>query len=269
MTTITAAPHQPGGLYLAGARPSLVHRLPAQVKVVAAFVLVGSGVAIPASALSGAGAGVRWLALAGILVLALTVVGFARLRPRQVLSRMVVEVPFVIFALAMPLVAAGPRIEVGGVWLSQAGLIGAGALLLKVTTGVLVGIVLAATTTPHELLDGLRRLRLPAVIIGITSFMIRYASVVIDDVRRMRTAREARGYTGGRRGHLRYEAAGVGTLFIRSFERGERVHRAMLARGYQGELPSLNDSAASPGQWLTALAIPSLAVVICLLARIG
>lgn len=265
--TLSTGLHATGGLYLPTRRPSVVHALPAHVKILAAVLVVAAGVAVPTTTLVGPGSGARWLALGAILGLAVAAVVAARLPWRHVRVRMVVEVPFVIFALALPFVAAGPRVELAGTAVSQLGLVGAGALLLKATTGVLLGITLAATTTPHDLLDGLRTLRLPAILVAIASFMIRYTAVVLADLQRMRTARTARCYAGGRFGHLRYEAAGVGTLFIRSFERGERVHRAMLARGYTGALPARPAQAASGSDWLIGLSLPALAIAASLLGR--
>jgi cobalt/nickel transport system permease protein len=52
-------------------------------------------------------------------------------------------------------------------------------------------------------------------------------------------------------------AASAGVLFVRSYERGERVHQAMLARGYAGEMPSLDDRRATRREWLLA-AMPGL-----------
>ncbi len=100
------------------------------------------------------------------------------------------------------------------------------------------------------LLAGLERLRLPSTLVAILSFMVRYLSVVSDDLHRMRIARESRGYTGGRVGHLKAVAGGVGALFVRSFERGERVHLAMRSRGYTGRMPLLSVAGASRAQWL-------------------
>ena len=56
--------------------------------------------------------------------------------------------------------------------------------------------------------------------------------------------------------------AGAGTLFVRSYERGERVHLAMLARGYDGSMPALHaGSTAGVGPWVAALAVPALAAL--------
>ena len=74
------------------------------------------------------------------------------------------------------------------------------------------------------------RLRVPELLVQIMGFMVRYVDVVGDEMRRMRVARESRGFTAR---YVRALAdrwrARAGALFIRSYERGERVHLAMVA----------------------------------------
>ncbi len=243
------------GLHVAG--DTLVHDLPAHPKVLACIAFVVVVVATPTG---------RWSAFAGYAALILGVLALSRIPPLLVLRRMVVEVPFVVFALLLPVVASGPRVDVMGLSLSSAGLTGGATMLLKATLGVLAGITLAATTPARDLLAGLDRLRVPRQLVTIAGFMVRYASVVTGDLQRMRIARAARGFTGGRLGHLRIEAAGVGALFVRSYERGERVHRAMLSRGYTGRMPGLAASAARPSQWLACAVLPAAALVVGLTA---
>ena len=115
---------------------------------------------------------------------------------------------------------------------------------------------------------GLERLRLPSTLVAILSFMVRYLSVVSDDLHRMRIARESRGYTGGRVGHLKAVAGGVGALFVRSFERGERVHLAMRSRGYTGRMPLLSVAGATREQWLQGMTMSLVAVLIAVAARV-
>ena len=81
--------------------------------------------------------------------------------PGRLARGLVVEVPFVLFALLLPFVARGPRVEVLGLSLSESGLAAGGGLLAKATLSVLAATVLAATTEPRALLRGLERLRLP------------------------------------------------------------------------------------------------------------
>jgi len=238
---------------------SRVHRIPAQVKIVALFVFVLAVVSTPASAFWAFG-------LYAVMLLVAVVV--AKLPAPVVSRRLAVETPFIVFALLLPFVATGPRIDVLGVELSESGVLGGWNVLAKGSLGVVAAILLSATTGPRDLLAGLERLRLPSTLVAILSFMVRYLSVVSDDLQRMRIARESRGYVGGRAGHLKAVAGGVGALFVRSFERGERVHLAMRSRGYVGRMPMLSEAGASSAQWLEGLAISLTAVVIAVAARV-
>ncbi|TCO51035.1 cobalt/nickel transport system permease protein [Kribbella antiqua] len=238
---------------------SRVHRIPAQVKIVALFVFVLAVVSTPAL--------VFWaFGLYAVMLVAAVVV--ARLPAPVVSRRLAVETPFIVFALLLPFVATGPRIDVLGLELSESGVLGAWNVLAKGTLGVVAAILLSATTGPRDLLAGLERLRLPSTLVAILSFMVRYLSVVSDDLHRMRIARESRGYVGGRAGHLKAVAGGVGALFVRSFERGERVHLAMRSRGYTGRMPLLSAQGASSTQWLEGLAISLTAVLIAVASRV-
>jgi len=180
----------------------------------------------------------EWFAAYAFFLAVLVTVGaVARVRPGWVLKRMVVETPFVVFAVLMPFIAHGPRVEVLGLSLSESGLLSAWGLLAKGTLGVIAGLLLAATTTPQELVHGLERLRLPQQLVQIMAFMVRYLEVVTDEMRRMAVARASRGFVARNPLHWPVLARSVGALFIRSFERGERVHLAMVSRGYTGRMP--------------------------------
>ena len=230
---------------------SVLHRLPAHPKILATILFVAVVVAIPAGS---------WLALVVALGIAFGTCLLGRLPPLTVLRRLTVEIPFVVFAVALPFVALGERIHFGPVSMSRPGLVAGVTLLCKATTGVTAAIALSGTSTPRDLLAGVERLHLPAPMVAIASFMVRYASVVTDDLSRMRTARLARGFDGRRLRQFKAEAAGAGALFIRSYERGERVHRAMTARGYTGSMPALSSHGATSRDWLTALTLPMLAL---------
>lgn len=207
---------------------SPVHRAPAHLKVLALLGFVLVVVATPR----------EWFPVyAGYLAVVGVVVAVSRVPPAYLLKRMVVEVPFVVFALLLPFVAHGPRTEVLGLSLSESGLLSAWGLLAKGTLGVLASLTLAATTEPHDLLVGLERLRMPSLLVQIMGFMVRYLEVVTDELHRMKVARDSRGFSARDPRHWPVLARSVGALFIRSFERGERVHLAMLSRGYDGRMP--------------------------------
>jgi cobalt/nickel transport system permease protein len=90
--------------------------------------------------------------------------------------------------------------------------------------------------------------------------------VIMDEMRRMRIARESRGFVARDARQIPVLAKSAGALFIRSYERGERVHLAMLSRGYTGEMPIIRDLSASLRQWGAAGLLPGLAAVTAVLS---
>lgn len=245
-------------LYVPGS--SRVHELPAQVKLVVALASVLLIVLTPPQAV--------WAFLVYFGLLS-TVLAMAGLTLARIAPRFWIEVPFVVFAFLMPLIGQGPRIEVGPVLLSEAGLWSAWGLLAKATLGLFVSILLSATTTMSDLVQGLHRLRVPNLIVAILTSMIRYVNVVTDEAARMSRARAARGFTGKGPRSWPVLAQSLGTLFIRSYERGERVHVAMLSRGYTGQLPDVDVTpGARPVVWASASALPVLILAVCLVASV-
>ena len=190
------------------------------------------------------------------------VAAVAGIRYGLVLRRTLIEVPFVAFALLMPFVATGEKVTVLGLQLSEHGLWGAWNILAKGTLGVVASVLLAATTEPRLLLLGIERLHMPQLITQIASFMLRYGDVVAGELRRMRMARAARGFEARDLRDAAVLARSLGALFLRSYERGERVHLAMVSRGYDGRMPVLYDVSASLAQWSLAAGLPLVAGVV-------
>jgi len=202
---------------------SVLHRARPELKLVSLLGFMLLVVATPHS----------WYpAFAAYLGVVLAAVALSTVPPAYLLKRMVVELPFLAFAALLPFVATGPRVEVLGVAVSAAGLAAATGLVMKGTLGVLASLLLAATTEPRDILLGLERLRLPRQLVEIMGFMVRYLDVVGDEMGRMRIALASRGFTARNPLHWPVIARSAGALFIRSYERGERVHLAMLARGH-------------------------------------
>ena len=141
---------------------------------------------------------------------------------------------------------------------------------LTITAGswlsVQVALLLAFTTPFHDLVDALRELRLPRILISIISFMYRYLAVLTDEGSRMLRARDARSALGDGRGggSIRWRATVtgrmVGSLFLRAYERSERIYAAMQARGFEGEFRHLR------ARSLARVEIIRLAVLLALLA---
>jgi cobalt/nickel transport system permease protein len=246
------------GLYVPG--HSVVHRLRPQTKVAAALAFVFAVVATPRTAFWAFG------------VDALVVVAVARLAAVPVLllaRRLVIELPFVAFAVFLPLIGEAPHTEVLGLSLSEPGLWAAWNIVAKGTLGVATTLLLASTTSIAELLCGLDRLHVPRAFTAIAGFMVRYAEVITGEARRMRIARLSRGYDPRWLWQGRALASSAGTLFIRSFERGERIHVAMLSRGFTGELPAAARDNAPRREWLLASIVPAVAATAALTAWIA
>lgn len=237
-------------------RSSPVHRLAPEVKIAAMLAFTIAVVATPRE---------EFWAFGGYLVLIVAVAGAARVPFGWLATRALIETPFVLFAFALPFLGAGTeRVDVLGLSLSVHGLYGAWNLLAKATLGVLASLLLAATTAPRDLLIGLDRLHCPSVLTQIATFMLRYVDVLIGEARRMRIARISRGDDPRFLWQVRGLAAGIGALFLRAFERGERVYLAMISRGYAGRMPDAwHDSGRATGaQWAAAATVPAVAALI-------
>jgi len=235
---------------------SWVHRLPAEVKIVALVVFVLAVVATPRE--------LFW-PFAVYAVIMMVTWWAAQIPLRWVLPRMLIEAPFVVLAVLLPFAEGGEQVRVAGVSLSVTGLYAAWGIVVKGTLGVAASLTVAATTNARELPLALSRLRVPAVIVSMLTLMIRYIDVLGAEIRRMRLARVSRGDSPRMLHQIGATAAGVGALFLRSYERGERVYLAMLSRGFDGRVPPLamgagSAAAASSRQWVLAL-LPAVAAV--------
>ncbi|MDH3682232.1 MAG: cobalt ECF transporter T component CbiQ [Acidimicrobiia bacterium] len=240
-------------LYVPGT--TRVHVLPAQVKVAGAIGLVFAVALTPREAFWAYG-----LFAATIAVVAAS----AGLRPSLIARRMAVEVPFVAFALMLPLVGQGERTEVLRLSLSVSGLWAAWTILAKATLGVAVSVVLASTTPATQIIGGLEALRVPRPFTAIMGFMLRYADVLTEKIGAQRQAMASRGYDPRWFFQAKPLAISAGTLFVRSYERGERIQRAMIARGFAGTMPASRQQPATRSDWLIALTPAGAAFAVAL-----
>ena len=185
----------------------------------------------------------------------------ARLTPRVVLCRLAAIVPFVAFAFLFPFLGDGETTSVLGISLSIDGLWASWNVLAKATLGGAASIAVTATTPIPELLTGLSRLRVPAAVVAIIGFMFRYLDLMVDEFGRMRRAMAARAYNPRWLWQSRPLASSAGALFVRTYERGERVHDAMAARGFTGTMPTFSKGSTTRNDWLLA-AVPAVVSVV-------
>lgn len=240
-------------------RDSVVHRLPPQVKIVATLLFTIVVVVTPRD---------EFAAFAGYTALVAAVSVLARVPAGWLAKRATIELPFVLLAVALPFAGHGERVTWLGTSLSVDGLYGAWNIFVKGTLGVLASLLLAASTTTRDLILGLDRLHCPQVFTQIATFMLRYMDILADDARRMRIARLSRGYDPRFLWQVKAFAVSVGALFLRAFERGERVYLAMLSRGYVGRLPTPDGTGATAVQWAASAALPAAAACIGIAAGV-
>jgi cobalt/nickel transport system permease protein len=197
---------------------SPLHQLDARAKLISALVFVLGVVATaPLHTLE--------FALVAALLLSLGVIGGLPLRRLLLRSAAVLPVAGMI-ALLAPLQSGGAGVEIA--W----------GIVSKAWISAHTMVLLAASTRTADLLAALRSLRVPDVFVMLLSFIARYVSVIVGQLRSLRLALASRGPRLRSRMLLTSLGSIAGNLVVRSYERGERVHAAMVARGYTGVLPT-------------------------------
>jgi cobalt/nickel transport system permease protein len=206
-------------------RAGPLQRLDARIKLIAAVAFV------VLAALSPIGV---WSWYGGLGFVLALLIGLSGVSPLELFRRWLTFLVLIAF-LALVLVPthpAGATLGPGVVFAS---------ILIKNSLAIVAVLLLSAVTSFHSLLIAMRKLGLPIVLVATLGIMERYRFVLAEELNRMATARRARSFH--RRGTFSLGLAGglIGLLFLRAFERAERVHGAMVARGWQGTLRSLEE----------------------------
>ena len=217
---------------------SLIHRLDPRLKLVAtlAFVVVMTSTPLRA-----------WPAVLLLAALAVSVILLSQIPLTEAVRRSVIVLPIVgMVAITLLFTRSG---QILWAWypfgwpiaITVEGVLLFATLVVKSWLSVLVSGLLVATTPFPNLLSALRSLGVPTVLTAIISFLYRYLFVVLDEAMRLQTAREARaaGTGGTLLWRLRVLGGMIGSLFIRSYERSERIYAAMLSRGFTGQVRTL------------------------------
>jgi len=220
-------------------RPSFVHHLDPRGKVVLALAFILTAGLMPIGA---------WSGFAALLILALAASLASRLGLAFALRRSTIALPFALVALPLVFTVPGEVVyqtPLTGWTITAQGLERFLSLILRSWIAIQAAILLVAATPFADVLWALGALRVPRLLVATIGFMYRYFFVLADETARMLRARAARSAeTEGRRKPSPLWQGGVagamvGSLFLRALERSERVHAAMLARGYNGQMPSL------------------------------
>jgi cobalt/nickel transport system permease protein len=250
---------------------SLIHNLDPRVKVLVTVFFIVSNVFLPDGA---------WLAFFLAWVFVLLSSNLSRLGIGYAFRRSYIALPFALIAFTVLFSVPGQPLAGWKFFhleleLTDAGLLRFSSILIRSWLSIQMAILLVATTQFHDLMHALRHLRVPGILVAIISFMYRYLFVLVDEAVRLIRAREARsavlrGSKSGGKLLWRAQVAGsmVGQLFLRSFERSDRIYSSMLARGYQGHLMTLNPHEMGSRDWFTGAAAFSFLIALQMIARI-
>jgi len=247
---------------------SPLHRADARVKLLLtlAFILTSS--------LTPVGA---WPVYIFLFALTLSATLISELGIGFVLKRASLALPFVLSALPVIFTTTGTHLFTLplGAWTLTASIEGLErfvSIALKSWLSVQAAILLASSTPFPELLQAMRAIHIPRLLVAMFGLMWRYLFVLVDEALRLMRARSARsGVSDDPRrkagGSLVWRArvAGgmAGNLFLRGLERSDRTYVAMLSRGYNGEVRTLPPSALTRNSWMAlALGLSALALLL-------
>lgn len=243
-------------------KDSFLHRLDPRVKAVVTIIFIVSNALLPDGA---------WFAFVFGWLLVLASNLLSKLGLGYTLKRSIIALPFALIAITVLFSIPGEPLTTLRIlrweWvITDAGLLRFVSILIRSWLSVQMAILLVAVTRFPDLIHALEHLRVPAVLTTIIAFLYRYLFVLTDEVFRLLRARESRSAAapGSRSGGgvvWRAKVAGnmAGQLFLRSYERSDRIYNAMIARGYAGHLYTLNPhEMKSRDYFATAFAIAAI-----------
>ena len=212
---------------------SLIRRLDPRVKIVVVFLF---SVAVAVSN--------RFVVLMLALGLGICIVLAARLPIKQLVRRLVPVNMFIILLwFFLPFTFEGePLFSVGPLVGTHEGVLYAARISIKSNAIMVMLIALVASTSILTLGHAMHELRVPKKIVHLFFFTYRYIHVIHREYLRLVSAMKVRGFRPGTNVHTyKTFAYLVGMLLVRSSDRAERVHNAMLCRGFSGNLYSLSE----------------------------
>lgn len=241
-------------------RASVVHRFDPRIKVTLALAFILTVALTPHGA---------WPVYLVLFALVLAVVILSELGVGYVLRRALIALPFALAALPMLFSVTGTpllNLDLGplSLTLTREGAVRFASIVLKSWLSVQMAVVLVSSTPFPALLAALRALKIPRLLVAIVGLMWRYLFVLVDEALRLLRARESRSahpseLTGRRVGgslvwRARVAGGMVGNLFLRAFDRADRIYAAMLSRGYDGETRALPLPPLHAAEWAALLA---------------
>lgn len=216
-----------------------VHRLDARVKVVVTIIFILTVISYPKYEV---------IELAPLFLFPVLMVSLGDIPVLFLLQKILIVSPFAVFiGIFNPLFDPGTVLFLG--MQLSAGWLSFFSVLLKFALTIGAALILIATTSFPGVCHALGRLKVPAIFVSQLMFLYRYLFVLAEETMRIVRARDMRSF--GRRGMEAHVAARIiGALFLRTVERAERIYRAMLSRGFRGEIPALRRRGMTKGDVL-------------------
>jgi len=229
LTSLASTFTELGSLDRLAGQDTAVHRLDPRAKVVTTLVFLVAVVSFDRYVVA---------ALLPFFLFPVVLAVLGRIPPAGVLKRLALASPFVLMLVALNpwldrdiVMQVGP-LPVSGGWLSLFSVL----IRFCLTAGTVV--LLIAVTGFGDLCLALERLKVPVVFVNQLFFLYRYLFVLADEGARLHRARSLRSF-GGRGLGWRAGAQLIGHFLIRSLDRAQRIHLAMLSRGFSGEIKRL------------------------------
>jgi len=211
---------------------SQITKAPPVIRLLGTVVLAVGAAALPLGA---------WIQIASLAILVAALTAVARVPARVLAVRMSGPLAFAMLAsVALLFLVPGETVlELGWLVVTDQGLLRFGSALGRSAVALGAAVVLVSTTGFPDLVLALRQLRLPKAVTASLGLSYRLLYILTDEVERMKRAALSRNAGGGERKWRRLLMALAAAALGRSLARGERTYRAMLARGFRGEIPSL------------------------------
>ncbi len=208
---------------------SLLHRLDARGKTIVTLIYIIAVLSVSLDAFQGIV--IFWIF--PIIACAMGGISYG-----EVFRKSLYTLPFIAFiGIFNPVFQREPMLVAGGVTISK-GWVEFVSILLRGLLSVQIVLVLIMSTGFYRVCRGLSRMGVPSVFTTQLLLVYRYIYVLVEEAIDMDRARKSRSY--GRKGYgFGMWGTFVGQLLIRTVARAQRIHLAMLSRGFTGELHSL------------------------------
>jgi cobalt/nickel transport system permease protein len=237
-------------------RRGLLQSFDPRVKLVGALLLI-------LAAISSRGIGVTL----AIFIVALALARLSRIPLRLLATRVWLGVLFFTGCIASPAIFTTPGLilwhlpRVGWPVTAQ-GLHSATQLLLRAETSATWILLVVLSTSWIQVLKALRALRIPVTAVVILGMTYRYIFLLLQLAREQFEARRSRliGVLSARQ-RRQVAASSAGVLLDKSVQLSGEVFSAMQARGFRGEIYTLDDFQMNPRDWCALIAFAALATL--------